>query len=82
MGAPRLSAVIPVYNAENTIERCLDSIFHPFINEIEVICVDDGSTDRSGEILDRYASDFDGGGTAFGLSIPKMAVYVRQETGE
>lgn len=55
-----LSVVIPAYNAESTIRRCLDSIFHPFMKEIEVICVDDGSNDGTGSILDEYAEKFGG----------------------
>jgi glycosyltransferase involved in cell wall biosynthesis len=44
-----------VYNAEKYLVRCLDSITAQTLNEIEILCVNDGSTDRSVEILNRYA---------------------------
>lgn len=51
-----LSVIIPVYNTKKTICRCMDSVLGQQIPEMEIICVDDGSTDGSGEILDWYAS--------------------------
>lgn len=51
----RASVVIPVYNAELYLERCLDSVRAQTIRDIEIICVDDGSTDRSAAMLERYA---------------------------
>lgn len=51
-----LSVVIPVYKAEKYLERCLDSIFAGEGAPIEVIAVNDGSPDASGEILERYAA--------------------------
>ncbi|MCD8149306.1 MAG: glycosyltransferase [Clostridiales bacterium] len=51
----KLSIIIPVYNAENYLHQCLDSVLGQSLREIEVICVDDGSTDRSREILEEYA---------------------------
>lgn len=50
-----LSVIIPVYNAENFLCRCLDSILNQKNVRLEVILVDDGSTDRSGAICDDYA---------------------------
>lgn len=48
-----LSIVIPCYNAENTIEQCLDSLQNQIESkDCEVICVDDGSQDKTGKILD------------------------------
>ncbi len=52
---PRLSVIIPVYNVESYIRECLDSVLNQSFSDIEVICVDDGSTDKSGIILDEYA---------------------------
>lgn len=52
---PKVSVIVPVYNVERYLEKCLDSILHQTLKDIEIICVDDGSTDRCGEMLDRYA---------------------------
>ena len=49
---PLLSVIIAAYNAGDYIEQCLDSVFSQTFRDFEVICVDDGSTDRTGEILD------------------------------
>lgn len=51
-----LSVIIPVYNVEPYLARCLNSVLHQTQSVQEIICVDDGSTDRSGEILDQYAA--------------------------
>ncbi len=50
-----ISVIVPVYNVEAVLERCLNSILAQTKKEIEIILVDDGSTDRSGEICDLYA---------------------------
>ena len=52
----KVSVIIPVYNAEKGIGRCLDSILKQEFTDYEVICVDDGSKDTSGRILDDYAA--------------------------
>ena len=52
----RYSVIIPVYNAEQTISRCLDSLLNQPHNQAEIIVVNDGSRDRSGEICRSYAS--------------------------
>lgn len=52
----RFSMIIPCYNVEKYIEECLDSILSQEEQSWEAICVDDGSTDESGAILDKYAS--------------------------
>ncbi len=46
-----VSVIIPVYNLENYIENCLNSIVNQTYNELEILCVDDGSSDRSAEII-------------------------------
>lgn len=51
----KVSVIVPVYNAEKYLVQCLDSILAQTLKEIEVVCVDDGSTDSGGEILDQYA---------------------------
>lgn len=50
----KVSVILPVYNVEKYLKECLDSILNQTLQEIEVICVDDGSTDRSLEILREY----------------------------
>lgn len=52
----KVSVVVPVYNVQKYLKKCLDSIVNQTLKEIEIICVDDGSTDSSGEILDQYAA--------------------------
>lgn len=51
----KISVVIPVYNVENYIGQCLHSILNQTLKEIEVICVNDGSTDKSLSILEKYS---------------------------
>lgn len=51
----KVSIIIPIYNTENYLRQCLDSVMKQTLNEIEIICVNDGSTDNSAEILEGYA---------------------------
>ncbi len=53
---PRVSVVVPVYNVEKYLRRSLDSILAQTLGDIEVVCVDDGSTDGSPAILEEYAA--------------------------
>ena len=53
---PRISVIIPVFNVEAFLPRCLDSLLAQSFTDWEAICVDDGSTDGSGAILDDYAA--------------------------
>lgn len=52
---PLVSVVIPIYNIEAHLEQCLDSLLWQTLTDFEIICVDDGSTDGSVEMLARYA---------------------------
>lgn len=52
-----VSIIIPIYNSESTLIRCLDSVINQSFSDWELILVDDGSTDRSGEICDQYAAN-------------------------
>ncbi len=52
---PKVSVVIPVYNTEKYIHECLNSVINQKLKDVEIICVDDGSTDGSLKILKQYA---------------------------
>lgn len=52
---PKLSVVIPVYNSEKYLKRCIESVLNQTYEDLEIICVDDGSKDDSGKMLDKYA---------------------------
>lgn len=51
----KISIIVPVYNVENYIARCVESLIHQTLKDIEIILVDDGSTDNSGRICDGFA---------------------------
>ena len=51
---PKVSVIVPVYNVEPYLRQCLDSIVSQTLKDIEIILIDDGSTDGSGEICDEY----------------------------
>ena len=53
---PKISVVVPVYNAEEYLKESLDSIVNQTLKDIEIICVNDGSTDSSLQILQQYAA--------------------------
>ncbi len=52
----KVSVIIPVYNVEKYLRACLDSVVNQTLKDIEIICVDDGSTDSSSAILAEYAA--------------------------
>ena len=51
----KVSVIVPVYNVKKYLARCLDSIIVQTLKDIEIICVNDGSTDGSDKILEEYA---------------------------
>ena len=53
-----LSVIVPVYNVEKYLRRCVESILAQTEHDLEIILVDDGSTDTSGEICDEYAKKY------------------------
>ena len=56
---PKISVIIPVYNVEKFLRECLDSVVNQTMRDIEIICVNDGSTDNSLDILKEYAAKDD-----------------------
>lgn len=56
MQAPKISVIVPIYNVERYLSRCLDSLCAQTLYDIEIICIDDGSTDSSPSILATYAT--------------------------
>lgn len=52
---PKVSVIIPVYNVEKYLRECLDSVVNQTLKDIEIICINDGSTDGSLKILEEYA---------------------------
>lgn len=54
----KISAIIPVYNSEKYLKRCIDSLLNQTLKEIEIILINDGSTDGSQEIIEAYVKKF------------------------
>ena len=53
--APKISVILPIYNVEPWLRDCLDTLTNQTFEELEIICINDGSTDSSGKILEEYA---------------------------
>ena len=53
---PKISVIVPVYNAEKYLHRCIDSILSQTFTDFELLLIDDGSKDGSGAICDEYAA--------------------------
>ena len=53
---PLISVIVPIYNVEKYVRKCLESLVNQTMKQIEVICIDDGSTDSSGAIADEYCN--------------------------
>ncbi|MBE6766135.1 MAG: glycosyltransferase [Ruminococcaceae bacterium] len=58
MSCPKVSVIVPVYNVEKYIAKCLDSILNQTFEDYEVIAVDDGGNDKSADICEEYASRY------------------------
>ena len=59
MMADKISVIVPVYNVEAYLERCVESILHQTYTNFELILINDGSTDSSGQICDHLASQYE-----------------------
>lgn len=55
MNNPKVSIIMPVYNVEKYLKKCLNSLINQTLDDIEIICVNDGSTDNSDKILQEFA---------------------------
>ncbi|MGX1193666.1 glycosyltransferase family 2 protein [Metabacillus sp. SLBN-84] len=51
---PKISIIVPIYNVEKYLSRCLESLLNQMFTDAEIICINDGSTDLSGKILDDF----------------------------
>ncbi len=56
MSEPKVAVIVPIYNKEQYLKRCVDSVLNQTFREIEIILVDDGSKDNSASIIDDYAT--------------------------
>ena len=54
----KVSVIVPVYNAEKYLEKCLNSLAEQTLEEIEIIIINDGSTDSSQKIIEKYAEKY------------------------
>lgn len=67
---PKISVIVPVYNVENYIEKCLETLVNQTLKDIEIILVNDGSKDRSIDIINRFIKQY-----------PDKIVYLEKENG-
>ena len=51
---PKLSVIVPVYNGEKFLHKCLDSVINQTYKNLEIICIVDGATDSSADIIKEY----------------------------
>ena len=58
MDSPKVSVIVPVYNAEIYLRKCLDSLLHQTLQELEIVVINDGSVDNSPEILREYVEEY------------------------
>lgn len=58
MSEVKVSIVVPIYNLEKYVPRCLDALVNQTLEEIEILCVDDGSKDSAPQIIDDYKAKY------------------------
>ena len=51
---PKISVIVPIYNAELYLEQCIESVLNQTLRDIELLLIDDGSTDNSLQICEKY----------------------------
>lgn len=73
----KISVIVPVYNVAGYLEKCLDSLVNQTLKEIEIIVVNDGSTDESPEIIQKFVQQYSDKIIALDK---KMAVFLTPET--
>ena len=66
----KVSVIVPVYNTEKYIDKCLDSLVNQTMKDVEIIVVNDGSIDHSEEKIKNYENNY-----------PKMIKYLKKENG-
>ena len=54
---PQISVIVPIYNVESYLNNCITSIINQTFKDLEIILIDDGSTDNSSKICDNYANN-------------------------
>ena len=67
---PKVSVIVPVYNVEKYVEKCLDTLVNQTLEDIEIIVVNDGSNDNSKDIIEKFIKKY-----------PKKIVYLEKENG-
>ena len=68
---PKVSVIVPFYNVEGYIEKCLETLVNQTLEDIEIILVNDGSKDRSIEIVNKFLEAY-----------PEKLVYLEKENGK
>lgn len=58
MSQPKISVIVPIYNTEHYLRECLDSLVNQTFESLEIILIDDGSTDNSGKIANQYSKHY------------------------
>ena len=70
VNSPKVSIIVPVYNVENYIDKCLESLVNQTLQDIEIIVVNDGSTDNSEIIIKSYIDKY-----------PEKIKYITKQNG-